>query len=116
MVIRCGSRGCGRRLAYLGPVLGTHAEFACGRHGQVIVAAKEIRVAMTAGFLGWFVCSLFASVAYNWTFYYLLALIVASREMVMARLRAARALVGGPRKTFSVPAQRVSTRASAGLL
>ncbi len=39
-------------------------------------------VAMTAGFLGWFVCSLFASVAYNWTFYYLLALIVASREMV----------------------------------
>jgi putative inorganic carbon (HCO3(-)) transporter len=49
-------------------------------------------VAMTAGFLGWFVCSLFASVAYNWTFYYLLALIVASREMATTRLRAAQAL------------------------
>src|SRR6185295_2747625 len=34
-------------------------------------------IAMTAGLVGWFVCSLFASVAYNWTFYYLLALIVA---------------------------------------
>lgn len=73
-------------------------------------------VAMTAGFLGWFVCSLFASVAYNWTFYYLLALIVASREMVMARLRAARALAGDGRKTFSVPAQGVSRRTSAGVL
>jgi O-antigen ligase len=77
---------------------------------------QALTVAMTAGFLGWFVCSLFASVAYNWTFYYLLALIVASREMVMARLRAAHALVGDRRKTFSVPAQRVSPRASAGVL
>jgi len=61
-------------------------------------------VAMTAGFLGWFVCALFASVAYNWTFYYLLALIVASREMVFARLRAARALTAEHGKTVSVRA------------
>ena len=97
-----------------------------GRHRRDILAAvlsdgdrfqmQAHTVAMTAGFLGWFVCSLFASVAYNWTFYYLLALIVASREMVMARLRAARALAGDGRKTFSVPAQGVSSRGAAGVL
>jgi O-antigen ligase len=48
--------------------------------------------AMTAGLVGWFVCSLFASVAYSWTFYYLLALIVATRELARVRLAAARAL------------------------
>lgn len=61
-------------------------------------------VAMTAGFVGWFVCSLFASVAYNWTFYYLLALIVSSREMVMARHRAVRALSADSGKTVSLSA------------
>jgi O-antigen ligase len=65
-------------------------------------------VAMTAGFFGWLVCSIFASVAYNWTFYYLLALIIASREMVLARMRAARALTAGGGKNFSVPANRTS--------
>jgi O-antigen ligase len=72
-------------------------------------------VAMTAGFLGWFVCSLFASVAYNWTFYYLLALIVASREMVMARLRAARVLTAEPVKTVSIPAARPSRSLAPGV-
>jgi O-antigen ligase len=48
--------------------------------------------AMTAGLIGWFVCALFASVAYSWTLYYLLALIVASRELARVRLNAARAL------------------------
>jgi O-antigen ligase len=43
-------------------------------------------VAMTAGLAGWFVCSMFASVAYNWTFYYLLALTVAARELTRDRL------------------------------
>jgi O-antigen ligase len=47
-----------------------------------------LTVAMTAGLLGWFVCSLFASVAYNWTFYYLLALIVATRELLWVRMAA----------------------------
>lgn len=63
-------------------------------------------VAMTAGFFGWFVCSLFASVAYNWTFYYLLALIIASRELVLARIRAARVLTAEGGTTASVPAPR----------
>jgi O-antigen ligase len=51
-----------------------------------------LTVAMTAGLLGWFTCSLFASVAYNWTFYYLLALIVATRELLWVRIAAVRSL------------------------
>lgn len=71
-------------------------------------AMYTLSVAMTAGFVGWFVCSLFASVAYNWTFYYLLALIVASREMTLARLRAARAFAAERGKPVSVPVSRAS--------
>jgi O-antigen ligase len=44
--------------------------------------------AMSAALAGWFVCALFASVAYNWTFYYLLALAVAPREILIDRLPA----------------------------
>jgi O-antigen ligase len=42
--------------------------------------------AMTAALAGWFFCALFASVAYNWTFYYLLALAIAPREFLLDRL------------------------------
>jgi len=68
---------------------------------------------MTAGLVGWFTCSLFASVAYSWTFYYLLALIVATRELVRVRLAAARTLESTAATSASVPAavfspQRVS--------
>jgi O-antigen ligase len=42
--------------------------------------------AMAASLVGWFVCALFASVAYNWTFYYLLALAATPREMLRDRL------------------------------
>jgi O-antigen ligase len=72
-------------------------------------------VAMTAGFFGWLVCSLFASVAYNWTFYYLLALIIASREMVLTRIRAARALSSEIGQNVSVPANRRSRPAPMGM-
>jgi O-antigen ligase len=68
---------------------------------------QELRVqtvAMTAGFVGWFVCSLFASVAYNWTFYYLLALIVAGRELTRHRLQVALAFEATKQKRLSVPA------------
>jgi len=44
---------------------------------------------MVAGLVGWTVCSLFASVAFNWTFYYVLALAVAGREIVASRRSAA---------------------------
>jgi hypothetical protein len=49
-------------------------------------------VAMTAGLIGWFACAMFASVAYSWTFYYLLALIVIARELTKDRIAAGRAL------------------------
>jgi hypothetical protein len=45
---------------------------------------------MLAAMVGWTVCSLFASVAFNWTFYYVLALSVAGREILWARNAAAR--------------------------
>lgn len=44
--------------------------------------------AMMASLAGWLVCALFASVAYNWTFYYLLALAAAPREILRDRLPA----------------------------
>jgi O-antigen ligase len=45
---------------------------------------------MLAAMVGWTVCSLFASVAFNWTFYYVLALSVGGREILWARRAAAR--------------------------
>jgi putative inorganic carbon (hco3(-)) transporter len=46
-------------------------------------------LAMAASLAGWFTCAMFASVAYNWTFYYLLAMAVAPREILLDRLAAA---------------------------
>jgi hypothetical protein len=63
-------------------------------------------VGMTAGLIGWFVCALFSSVAYNWTFYYVLALIVAARELTRDRMLAARALQAPAKKQMSVPAAK----------
>jgi len=54
--------------------------------------------AMTAGLVGWFTCALFASVAYSWTFYYLLALIIAVRELAKARLTGEKPDLGENRK------------------
>jgi O-antigen ligase len=46
---------------------------------------------MRAAIVGWFICALFASVAYGWTFYYLLALAIAPREILLDRLKSPRA-------------------------
>jgi O-antigen ligase len=46
---------------------------------------------MLAAMVGWTICSMFASVAFNWTFYYVLALSVAGRQMLAARRAAVRA-------------------------
>jgi O-antigen ligase len=54
--------------------------------------------AMIAGLAGWFVAAMFASVAYGWTFYYLLALVVAARELAGDRLAAGQVLAGGRSK------------------
>ena len=41
--------------------------------------------AMVACVVGWAVCAFFASVAFNWTIYYLLGLAVTGRDVVRAR-------------------------------
>jgi hypothetical protein len=64
--------------------------------------------AMTAGLVGWFTCALFASVAFSWTFYYLLALIVAARELARTRLAAARLMEREQVTSISVPARGFS--------
>lgn len=48
--------------------------------------------AMSTALAGWFVCALFASVAYHWTFYYLLALALAPRQVLTDRLESRRPL------------------------
>jgi O-antigen ligase len=53
-------------------------------------------IAMTIALVGWFTCAMFASVAYSWTFYYLLALVVSGRELTRRRLAEARALATSP--------------------
>jgi len=42
-----------------------------------------IMTALGPGLLGWFVCAQFASVALNWTFYFVLGIIVATRDIVL---------------------------------
>ena len=42
--------------------------------------------AMAASLVGFFVCSFFSSVAYNWTFYYLLVLAAAPRDILRERM------------------------------
>jgi hypothetical protein len=69
---------------------------------------------MTAGLLGWFTCSLFASVAYSWTFYYLLALIVATRELVRARISAAGKLITAEVDGTTIPAVAFSSKRQMG--
>lgn len=44
--------------------------------------------ALVASLAGWFVCAMFASVAFTWTFYYLLGLAVCARDVVLARAQA----------------------------
>jgi O-antigen ligase len=68
-----------------------------GRPAASVVTPNEAEwfqghsAAMTAALAGWFFCALFASVAYNWTFYYLLALATAPREILVDRLAGIRA-------------------------
>ena len=63
--------------------------------------------AMTAALAGWFFCALFASVAYNWTFYYLLALAIAPREFLIDRLGASRVLKKKTERQRAVELQAV---------
>lgn len=72
-------------------------------HASAVVTPEEAEwfqghsAAMAAALAGWFFCALFASVAYNWTFYYLLALATAPRELLIDRLVPARPVKAAPR-------------------
>jgi O-antigen ligase len=78
---------------------------------------------MLAAMVGWTVCSLFASVAFNWTFYYVLALAVAGRDIAKSRMpqtepaaepsRALPRVVGGP--SGSLRAEPLRLASAAGL-
>jgi O-antigen ligase len=57
---------------------------------------------MMAGLVGWFVCAMFASVAFNWTFYFVFALAVAGREIAVAR-RVPHAPAGTPDPAWKGP-------------
>jgi hypothetical protein len=58
---------------------------------------------MLAAMVGWTVCSLFASVAFNWTFYYVFALAVAGREIALSRRRAVEAVDATAQPVVGVP-------------
>jgi putative inorganic carbon (hco3(-)) transporter len=64
------------------------APLADGEH----LMLSNFAAALTASLVGWLVCALFASVAYHWTFYYLLALAAAPRDYLQARVAAARSV------------------------
>ena len=77
------------------------------RRADAAHALAEHAVGLEAGLVGWFVCAMFASVAYNWTFYYVLALLVAARELATHQVFAT---APAKQKKISVRTARLSTR------
>jgi hypothetical protein len=67
-----------------------------------VIWLRAHTAAMAAALAGWFFCALFSSVAYNWTFYYLLALAIAPREILTDRLAAVRKSRKPAARTFRV--------------
>jgi O-antigen ligase len=63
----------------------------------------SISKGLVAGLVGWLVCALFASVAFNWTFYLIFALAVAAREIAWSR-----------RVVTATPARAAGTLRAAG--
>ncbi|HEX6464938.1 MAG TPA: O-antigen ligase family protein [Vicinamibacterales bacterium] len=61
-----------------------------GLSPAAVTALDAHSAAMAASLVGWFVCSFFASVAYNWTFYYLLVLAAAPRDILRPSVRLTR--------------------------
>ena len=80
-------------------------------HDGVLLDAHS--AAMAASLAGFFMCSFFSSIAYGWTFYYLLALSVAPRDILLARIpratRGAAAVAASPPAppAFGLPARGV---------
>ena len=65
-----------------------------------------IQLAMSASVAGWFVSAQFGSVGYNWTFYYVLGLAIAPREILLDHFR------GGKKRERPLP-QPVPVRSGA---
>ena len=99
---RCDPAAARRDSAAAGRAAGSEANTRCS-------ACTPPRC--TAALAGWFVCALFASVAYHWTFYYLLALAVAPRDYLLARAGGGRVRHGArPRRAPSPPSGRTHER------
>jgi O-antigen ligase len=76
---------------------GQQVELEDGLEPRERVFLETTASALFAGMVGWFVCAQFASVAFNWTIYYLLGLSVCTRDVIKARAKAyaeAKALTG----------------------
>jgi O-antigen ligase len=90
--------GQGRQRTTAIPPLDPHEREFFATHAEMLSAALA----------GWFVCALFASVAYHWTFYYLLALAVVPRDYLRARIGEtrlhSRALAGRPQAAIGLSA------------
>ena len=84
-------RGAPRPRAVHGPMTARAAAPSVIRHQQYNLSDEDRRIldinakGMIAAIVGWTICSFFASVAFNWTFYYVFALAVAGREILRAR-------------------------------
>ena len=65
--------------------------------------------ALSAGLGGWFVCALFAPVAYSWTFYYALALLASAHDLTGIRVAAA-ARTAARKRVRSVTSLRYAWR------
>ena len=48
---------------------------------------ESYQLAMSAAAVGWLVCAMFGPVAYNWTFYYVLGLAIAPREILLEHVQ-----------------------------
>jgi O-antigen ligase len=79
------------------------------------IVLSDHATAMTIALIGWFTCALFASVAYNWTFYYLLALIASGHELTRDRLARAQALRHAGTNGIGAFAPRSANRPSSGI-
>ena len=85
----------GRRRRGSGAARGGSTPSPAARDPQLDFTAEQRSIleinakGMIAALVGWTICAFFASVAFNWTFYYVLALAVAGREVVVNRRAAA---------------------------
>ena len=84
-----GYRSCFATMRWIGGAKGRRRAppTTLGKDDRQIISLNA--KGMLAALVGWTVCSLFAAVAFNWTFYFVLALAVCGREIAHQRRAAA---------------------------